>query len=103
MSPANSNGRNFFLRQYLKLVAAAGFLSTLPLPGNKLLAPDNTTDAPPLPGGEYFPLVGLLLSGLLWLLTLLFARLVPQMVLAALLAVALVLLTGGLHLDGLMD
>jgi adenosylcobinamide-GDP ribazoletransferase len=54
-------------------------------------------------GGEYFPLVGLLLSLLLSLLTLLLTPFVPQLVLAALLVVMLVILTGGLHLDGLMD
>lgn len=65
---------------------------------------DKDETAPRLVGGsEYFPLVGLLLAFLLWLLVLVLAPLVPQLALAALLVVALVILTGGLHLDGLMD
>ncbi|HEX7736832.1 MAG TPA: adenosylcobinamide-GDP ribazoletransferase [Ktedonobacteraceae bacterium] len=89
------------MRQYLKLLAATSFLSTLPLPGSRLLAKLDATDV--LLGGEYFPLVGLMLGGVLWLLVLLSAPLVPQLLLTAFLVVTLVLLTGGLHLDGLMD
>lgn len=93
-----------FLREYTKLVAATGFLSILPLPGSKqLFASATADDASLLSGEEYFPLVGLLLAGLLGLLTLVFTAHVPQMVLAALLVAGLVVLTGGLHLDGLMD
>src|SRR5690242_10623605 len=91
------------LSEYRKLVAAAGFLSILSLPGGKQLFTGNVVDASPLMGEEYFPLVGLLLAGVLALLSLLLAPLLPQLVLAALLVVGLVLLTGGLHLDGLMD
>jgi adenosylcobinamide-GDP ribazoletransferase len=89
------------LLHYRKLVAAAAFLSILPLPGGKRLF--TSASASPLSGGEYFPLVGALLALLLAGLTLLLAPLLPQLVLAALLVVGLVLLTGGLHLDGLMD
>lgn len=103
MTPLGSRVGKLFLRQYRKLLAATGFLSILVLPGSKLLAAEDTTDTSYMPGGEYFPLVGLLLGALLWLLSLLLAPLVPQMVLAALLVVTLVILTGGLHFDGLMD
>ncbi len=47
--------------------------------------------------------MGLLLALLLWLLVLVLTPLVPQLALVGLLVVALVLLTGSLHLDGLMD
>ena len=95
--------RSEFLSQYMELVAAVRFLSVLPMPGRmQPLEKDET--APHLEvGSTYFPLVGLLLACLLWILVLLLTPLVPQLVLAALLVVALVILTGGLHLDGLMD
>src|SRR5258708_3113988 len=100
MTPIGSRVGKLFLRQYRKLLAGTGFLSMLVLPGSKRLAAEDTADTPYMPGGEYFPLVGLLLGALLWLLSLLLAPLVPQMVLAALLVVTLVILTGGLHLFG---
>src|SRR5216684_4200952 len=98
-----SKARSFFLIHYLELVAAVRFLSVLPTPGGALLFDKNETTSRLVIGCEYFPLVGLLLALLLWLLVLLFAHLIPQLALAALLVVALVILTGGLHLDGLMD
>jgi adenosylcobinamide-GDP ribazoletransferase len=95
--------REACLRHYKKLLAAAGFLSVLPLPGSKRFFSADVVDASPLSGGEYFPLVGALLALLLAGVTLLLAPLFPQLILAALLVVGLVVLTGGLHLDGLMD
>jgi adenosylcobinamide-GDP ribazoletransferase len=89
--------------EYKKLVAAAGFLSILALPGGRWLFADETGEGSPLLGAEYFPLVGVLLAALLTPGLLLLTPLLPQMVLAALLVVTLVILTGGLHLDGLMD
>ncbi|MDO9625616.1 MAG: adenosylcobinamide-GDP ribazoletransferase [Pseudomonas sp.] len=50
----------------------------------------------------YYPLVGLLLGGLLWLLQQLLAGTAPLLQ-AALLLAAWVALSGGLHLDGLAD
>src|SRR6266849_8081339 len=95
--------KQIVLNQYRELVAAIRFLSVLPTPGGALLFDKNETTSRLVIGCEYFPLVGLLLALLLWLLVLLFGRLIPQLALAALLVVALVILTGGLHLDGLMD
>ena len=92
-----------FLNQYRELIAAVRFLSVLPMPGSTQLF-DKYEVAPRLVVGyAYFPLVGLLLACLLWLLVLVLTPLIPQLALAALLVVALVILTGGLHLDGLMD
>jgi adenosylcobinamide-GDP ribazoletransferase len=97
------NVRRVFLSQYMELVAAVRFLSVLPVPGRTQLF-EQAEAAPRLVvGAAYFPLVGLLLACLLWLLMLLLTPLVPQLALAALLVVGLVILTGGLHLDGLMD
>ena len=98
-----SRARSFFLSHYLELVAAVRFLSILPMPGSTQLFDKDETAPRLVAGSEYFPLVGLLLAFLLWLLVLILAPLIPQLALAALLVVALVILTGGLHLDGLMD
>src|SRR5438067_6590846 len=95
--------RSVLLSQYMEFVAAVRFLTVLPVPGSTRVF-DKDEDTPRLViGCEYFPLVGLLLALLLWLLVLVLAPFVPQLVLAALLVAALVILTGGLHLDGLMD
>ena len=51
----------------------------------------------------WFPLVGLLLGGVLLLLDRILAELLPPMPASALLLAALALLTGGLHLDGVAD
>ena len=50
----------------------------------------------------YYPLVGLLLGGMLWLLALVTASAAPPLQ-AALVLTTWVALTGGLHLDGLAD
>ncbi len=92
-----------FLSQYRELVAAVRFLSVLPMPGSTQLFEKDGVAPRLVVGSAYFPLVGLLLACLLLLLVLVFTPLVPQLALAALLVVALVILTGGLHLDGLMD
>src|SRR5579859_5653602 len=110
MARVHSYGRNAFvdikqvlLKQYREFVAALRFLSVLPAPGSALLFESDETEPYLVIGCEYFPLVGLLLAVLLWLVMLLFSRLLPPLALAALLVVALVILTGGLNLDGLMD
>jgi adenosylcobinamide-GDP ribazoletransferase len=95
--------RRVFLSQYMELMAAVRFLTILPLPGRTQLFEQAETAPHLVVGGAYFPLVGLLLACVLWLLVLLLTPLVPQLALAALLVVGLVILTGGLHLDGLMD
>lgn len=51
----------------------------------------------------FFPLVGLILGSLLWALFLGAELIFPGPVVAALLVLAMVLLTGGIHLDGFMD
>jgi adenosylcobinamide-GDP ribazoletransferase len=51
----------------------------------------------------YYPLVGLGLGLLLWGLALLFGLLLPPAVVCVLLLAASLLLTGGLHIDGLSD
>lgn len=51
----------------------------------------------------YFPLVGLLLGVLLFGLYYVLALVLPASVVCALLVIALAILTGGQHIDGLMD
>jgi adenosylcobinamide-GDP ribazoletransferase len=95
--------RDVFLNQYREFAAAVQFLSVLPVPRSAQLFDKDEAAPRVVVGCEYFPLVGLLLALLLGLLVLIVAPLVPQLVLAALLVAGLVILTGGLHLDGLMD
>ena len=94
-------GARWLLDQYAELVAAVRFLSVLPLPEYPRHS-DHAT-VPQRVGSGYYPLVGLLLGLLLSLLVVVAAPHLPILALAALLVVGLVLLTGGLHLDGLMD
>lgn len=79
------------------LLAAIGFLTRIPVPARVFDSSVGPTS--PLP---WYPLVGLLLGGLLYGLEWLIAPL-PPLLAAALVLVAWVLLTGGLHLDGLAD
>ena len=95
--------KQILLNQYRELVSALRFLSVLPVPGSALLFDKDETAPRLVIGCEYFPIVGLLLALLLCLPVLLFSRLLPQLALSALVVVVLVILTGGLHLDGLMD
>ncbi len=53
--------------------------------------------------GSYFPLVGLMLGGVLVGANWLCLRLFPQEIVSALLVLLLVILTRGIHLDGLAD
>jgi adenosylcobinamide-GDP ribazoletransferase len=91
------------LSQYMEFAAAVRFLTLLPVPGSTQLFDKDGSLQDLVIGCEYFPLVGLVLALLLWLLVLILTPLVPQLVLAALLVTAMVIFTGGLHLDGLMD
>ncbi len=96
------------LDQYAELAAAISFLTLLPIPGpEQLFRSQSTQQATPTVriglGSGYFPLVGLLLALVLSLLVIALRSFMPQLALSTLLVVVLVLLTGGLHLDGLMD
>jgi adenosylcobinamide-GDP ribazoletransferase len=102
--PQPGPGSNSPLAQLRELVAAIRFLTILPVPGSAQLFDTDEDDIPDLIiGSAYFPLVGLLLAALLWLVLLATSAILPSLVLGALLVVVQTVLTGGLHLDGLMD
>jgi len=79
------------------LFAAIGFLTRLPLPARAF---DGT--ATPSAQLAWYPVVGLLIGGLLWCLGWLLSG-APPLLAASLLLLAWVALTGALHLDGLAD
>ena len=79
-------------------LAALQFLTSIPLPLKREPTPEELGRSAP-----YFPLVGLIigliLAGLSWLLHLI----LPPTLVNALIVVALVIITGALHLDGFAD
>jgi len=82
----------------LKFLAALSFLTVIPLPRRREVSPEQVGRST-----GYFPVVGiiigLILAGLYWLLRLI----LPSAVVSGLLLICLVVLTGGLHLDGFVD
>ncbi len=82
----------------MSFVAALQFLTSLPLPRRREASPEELGRST-----AYFPVVGiiigLILAGLNWLLSLI----LPSAVVNALLIVVLVIITGALHLDGFVD
>ncbi len=82
----------------MKFLAALKFLTSIPLPWRREGTPEELGRST-----GYFPLVGLIigliLAGLNWLLSLV----LPLSVVNALLIVFLVIITGALHLDGFVD
>ncbi len=78
---------------------ALTFLTRLPLPAPKV----EVTSEEFTRSYRYYPLVGLVLGLLLWLMARALVLYFPPLVLGALLLSAELMLTGGLHLDGFMD
>lgn len=81
----------------MAFLAALRFLTTIPLPGRQPTR-DDLSQAP-----GYFPSAGLIIGLALAAVDALLRSALPQTVVAALLLVTLLALTGGLHLDGLAD
>jgi adenosylcobinamide-GDP ribazoletransferase len=79
-------------------VAALQFLTIFPWPRRAERSGDEIGR-----GAAFFPLIGLLLGAVLVLIDRLLQPYLPPMLLAATLVALLVLLTRGLHLDGLAD
>ena len=82
----------------MPLIVALGFLTALPLPRMGTAGPEQLARSL-----AWFPVAGALVGGLLVLLDLALGLVLPVGVRAALLLVALLALTRGLHFDGLMD
>lgn len=81
-----------------RFVAAFRFLTIIPLPGQLGTAEDELAGATP-----FFPLIGLLI-GLLAVPVMWFMQMVfPPVVVAVLATTLLLVMSGGLHLDGLAD
>jgi adenosylcobinamide-GDP ribazoletransferase len=76
---------------------ASTFLTTLPAPS--FVVPSGGLG----PAGRWFPLVGLMVGVLLWCVQGVAERLFAPSLAGALVVLAWVALTGGLHLDGLAD
>ncbi|MFB0559384.1 MAG: adenosylcobinamide-GDP ribazoletransferase [Dehalococcoidales bacterium] len=82
----------------MKLLAALRFLTTVPIPRRHEISAEEI-------GASlgYFPLVGLflgaILAGINWLLSLI----LPSSIVNVIIIIALVLLTGALHIDGFID
>jgi adenosylcobinamide-GDP ribazoletransferase len=82
----------------VSFIAALRFLTSIPLPGNREISPEQLGKAT-----SFFPVVGLIIGGILALLNWLLAFILPPEVVNALLIAAIVILTGAMHLDGLAD
>ncbi|MDQ7097064.1 adenosylcobinamide-GDP ribazoletransferase [Desulfosporosinus sp. PR] len=78
---------------------ALTFLTRIPLPSPKVEVTSEEFNL----SYRYYPLVGLVIGGVLWLLAKGLSPFFPPLALGALLLVAELMLTGGLHLDGFMD
>jgi adenosylcobinamide-GDP ribazoletransferase len=82
----------------LSFLAAFQFLTSIPVSLKRELSPAQLGRAT-----AWFPVVGLIIGGLLALLNWLLGFILPSSVINALLIVALVMVTGALHLDGFAD
>jgi adenosylcobinamide-GDP ribazoletransferase len=81
-----------------KLVLAITFLTRIPIPSPKNIEPHEIGESTP-----YFPIVGLILGGILVGINYLCLYLWNPLITNAILVISMIVLTGGLHLDGLMD
>jgi len=87
------------IKQFLRgFIIALSFFTRLPLPPLQAVSAAEFYRSQ-----NYYPLVGLVIGGILWLLYALVHPVFPPLIVGALLLVAELLLTGGLHLDGFMD
>ena len=83
------------MNRHLKAIfSAIGFLTIIPIK-NQTITPTTTA---------YFPIAGLFLGAILILLNFILSQfMLPHIIITALLLVVYIILTGGLHIDGLSD
>ena len=81
-----------------KIILAITFLTRLPLPAPKKVAPEDIGESTP-----FFPLVGLILGGMLVGIYYFCSHFWQPLVVNIVLVISMIAFTGGLHLDGLMD
>jgi adenosylcobinamide-GDP ribazoletransferase len=93
-----NKGANFSLKIVKQFLWLIPFLTTIPLPLNLSMEPEDFGRAL-----AYAPLVGLLLGGILAGCFCLLRLLFPPLISALFLFIIYITLTGGLHLDGLGD
>ena len=84
--------------RFKKIRVALSFLTSLPIPISTEVSPEDFGRA-----GGWFPVVGLLIGGLLALVSWGSSQVFAPLVSGVLVTAAWALLTGGLHLDGLAD
>ncbi|MDD5126835.1 MAG: adenosylcobinamide-GDP ribazoletransferase [Dehalococcoidales bacterium] len=82
----------------MKLFTALRFLTTIPLPHRRETSAEELGRS-----AVYFPLVGLIIGLILAGLNWVFRMVLPAPLVSAMLIVVMIILTGGLHLDGLSD
>ncbi len=82
----------------MSFLAALRFLTIIPLPWRREVSQDEIARSI-----VYFPVVGVIIGFILAGLNCLLSLILPSMVVNALLLVALVVITGALHLDGFID
>ena len=82
----------------MSFLAVIQFLTSIPVAGKREISPETLGRAT-----AYFPVVGLIIGLILAVLNWLLLFILPAAVVNALLIVALVILTGAMHLDGLAD
>jgi adenosylcobinamide-GDP ribazoletransferase len=81
-----------------KIILAITFLTRLPLPAPKKVAPEDIGESTP-----FFPLVGLILGGILVGINYFCSYFWNPLITNVVIVISMIAFTGGLHLDGLMD
>ena len=89
---------NFIRREWRALASAMQFLTRIPLATRKLFGNKDYADSL-----AWYPAIGLILGGSVWLSGVALTELPSASLAAALVLAVWVLLTGALHLDGVAD